>query len=244
MNTIIFLAAAALATPSSPSPRAQARVRTPLKRPAAAAKAPRAKPSWPAVELHAVNLRETLHFRPYDVAGRLRKAASSELTRIMRCWHTGKQHKVDPRLGRVLYQVARHYAGHKIEIYSGFRPRAYCTREHSRHLTASAIDFHVEGVRNETVVEWLRGNFHPVGVGYYPNGVHVHLDVDRMHDAYWVDAGDAPTPADQRPALVAVGTGADGVEATGDEPVEVPAPAEPAAAELFEPPSVDPGIPE
>src|SRR5258706_7329274 len=181
MNTIIFLA-----TLAASAPHTQARVRTPIKRPAAA-KAPR-KPSYPAVELLAVNLRESVRFRPYDDAGRARKAAAGELTRILRCWHTGRTHKVDSRLGRVLYQTARHCAGHRIEIYAAYRPRAYCTREHSRHLTASAIDFHVEGVKNEAVVEWLRENFHPVGVGYYPNGVHVHLDVDRVHDAYWVDA--------------------------------------------------------
>jgi uncharacterized protein YcbK (DUF882 family) len=218
----------------------QARVRTPLKRATATKAPPRHKPSWPAVELQAVNLHESLRFRAYDGDGKLRKNADKELTRFLRCWHTGKQHRVDPRLGRVLYQLARHF-GRRVEIYSGYRPRAFCTREHSRHLTASAIDFHISGVRNETVIAWLRANFHPVGVGYYPNGVHVHLDVDRAHDTYWVDAGDAPGPAPARP-VVEIGDTAPGqVEATADEPVEAPPPAEPMADE---PPDVDPGIPE
>ncbi len=242
---ILFASLAAAAPPAhqkTPAPaKAQARVRTPLKRAAPTAKATvRHKQQFPAVELLAVNLHETLHFRPFDDNGRARKNADKELTRFLRCWHTGKQHRVDGRLGKVLYQLARHF-GRRIEIYSGFRPRAFCTREHSRHLTASAIDFHIPGVRNETVIAWLRANFHPVGVGYYPNGVHVHLDVDRAHDTYWVDAGDTPSPEPAHPVVEIGDTSPSQIEATGDEPVEVAAPPEPIADE---PPDADPGIPE
>jgi uncharacterized protein YcbK (DUF882 family) len=228
------------ATRPAPANRTQGRIRSPIKRPLAVE---RHKPSYPAVELHAVNLNETLRWRPVDDRGRPRKAADQELTRFLRCWHTGKQHRVDRRLGHVLYAVARHFSGKRLEIYSGYRPKAYCTREHSRHLTASAIDFHVAGVRNEKLIGWLRETFHPVGVGYYPNGVHVHLDVDRLRDTYWVDAGDAPTPAGvQARPIAEIGDTAPGaVEATGDEPVEASAPAE-AIAE--DPPEADPGIPE
>jgi hypothetical protein len=54
--------------------------------------------------------------------------------------------------------------------------------------------------------------------------VHVHLDVDRQRDAYWVDTGDAPSP-------VRTDEAAD--EATADETV-----ANPPAPEAF-----DPGFP-
>jgi uncharacterized protein YcbK (DUF882 family) len=259
-----------------PAPTAQARIAKPLQRaPAKAQPTPSvarrksSAPAYPAVELHAVNLNESLLFRPYDANGKPRKGADKELTRLLRCWHTGKQHRVDARLGRVLYEVGRHYAGHRVEIFSGYRPKAYCTRAHSRHLTASAIDFRVVGVKNEALVAWLRGRFHPVGVGYYPNGIHVHLDVDRAQDAYWVDAGDAPSPngAPKGP-LVALAGGGPGqplgrpvaladVEATADEALaagvaavleasaaELPAPSAPSSLSslLGEPPSVDPGF--
>jgi uncharacterized protein YcbK (DUF882 family) len=228
------------AAKTAPPPRAQARIRSPIKRPAQALGH---KPSYPAVELFAVNLHETLKWRPVDDRGRPRKGADKELTRFLRCWHTGKQRRVDNRLGRVLYAVARHFPGKRLEVYSGYRPKAFCTRERSRHLTASAIDFHVAGVRNEKLIGWLRETFHPVGVGYYPNGVHVHLDVDRMRDTYWVDAGDAPTPGGSpaRPIAEIGDTAPGAVEATADEPVEAAAP-----AEIFDadPPEADPGIPE
>jgi uncharacterized protein YcbK (DUF882 family) len=200
------------------------------------------KASWPAAELYAVNLNETLRYRPFDDRGRARPSAERELTRFLRCWHTGKQRRADARLGRLLYKIARHYPGHRIEVFSGFRPRAYCTRKHSRHLTASAVDFRVAGIRNESLIEWLRSTFHPVGVGYYPNGVHVHLDVDRHEDTYWVDAGDAP----KADPLVAIGeTAPAALEATADEPVEAVAPpGDPVddPADELNPPADDPQI--
>lgn len=144
---------------------------------------------YPAVALFAAHVNETLAYRPHDEKGRARRDAPRELQRLLRCRQTGQQHKVAPQLAEALYEIGRHYPGHRLEIYSGYRPRAYCTRTHSRHMTGSAVDFHVEGVRNEELIAYLRKTFHPSGVGYYPNGVHVHLDLDRTADTYWVDDG-------------------------------------------------------
>jgi uncharacterized protein YcbK (DUF882 family) len=185
------------------------------------------RPTFPAVALYGPNLNESLRFRPYDDRGRPRKAALGELSHFLRCRHTGKQRRVDPRLMRALYTVGRHFAGHRLEVYSGYRPRAFCTRAHSRHLTASAVDFHVDGVDNEALVRWLRATFHPSGVGYYPNGVHVHLDLDRAHDTYWVDAGDdtrEPADADaDSDAVVALPSAPEPVPATITPPLDDPA---------------------
>ena len=46
----------------------------------------------------------------------------SELTKFMRCHHTGKQHRVDERLAHALYVVGRHYSGRRIEVFSGSVP--------------------------------------------------------------------------------------------------------------------------
>ena len=235
----------------------KARVLQPQRRaPAPIVRAPERK-SYPAVELYEVNLNETLRFKPFDDRGRPRKQALAELTRFMRCHHTGKQHRVDARLATALYSVGRHFPGKRIEVFSGYRPKAYCERAHSRHLTASAVDFRVVGVQNEALIAWLRGTFHPSGVGYYPNGVHVHLDLDRDHDTYWIDNGDAPTidePADGSDAIGNIlrkvaGQDASNVEASRDEardemPVPLPAAPAPAANDLgnmaAEPPMDDP----
>jgi uncharacterized protein YcbK (DUF882 family) len=173
------------------------------------------RPSYPPAELFAANLGERLQFRPYDARGRTRKGADRELAHLLRCRQTGARHRVPRRLMEVIYAISRHYPGRRIEIFSGYRPRKYCTRAHSRHLNASAIDFRIPGVKNESLIAWLRSTFHPVGVGYYPNGVHVHLDVDRDRDTYWVDAGDAPTTP------LAVGdTGLNSEDAMADEEVD------------------------
>jgi uncharacterized protein YcbK (DUF882 family) len=237
MHLVLALVIGSAQVATAHGARVQARVLKPSIR---AMPTARRKLEYPAADLFAVNLDERLRFRPFDEHGRARKAAASELTHFLRCWHTGREHRVDPRLARALYQVARHYPGHRIEIFSGFRPRKYCTRAHSRHLTASAIDFHVDGVKNEALIGWLRSTFHPAGVGYYPNGVHVHLDLDRTHDTYWIDAGDAPSPDRHADApLAEIGDTAPAeVEATSDEPVNEGLP----TLEPHEPPTEDPAL--
>jgi uncharacterized protein YcbK (DUF882 family) len=220
----LLVPALALAKPKPPTEKEkhQARVVLPKDKPRAKTAAAR-PPRFPAVALYEANLKEGLAFRPFDDRGRPRAAAGKELERFMRDHHTGRRHKVDPRLGKVLYDLARHF-GHRVEVFSGYRPPEYSTRKHSRHLNGSALDFRIPGVRNEAIVRYLRANFHPLGVGYYPNGVHVHVDVDRGRDTYWVDTGDAPSP---------VATDQDLDEATVDETVAAPP----------EPAIFDPGFP-
>jgi uncharacterized protein YcbK (DUF882 family) len=217
---VVNLFAALHGAPHMVKAPAKGRIMKPVKR--AMSKPSRRRPSYPPVELFAANLGETLQFRPYDERGRVRKGADRELARLLRCRQTGARHQVPRRLAEVIYSVSRHYPGRRIEIFSGYRPQKYCTRAHSRHLTASAIDFRIPGVKNESLIAWLRSTFHPLGVGYYPNGVHVHLDVDRDRDTYWIDTGDAPAPA---ATPMAIGdTAPTSVEATADEPVEELAP--------------------
>jgi uncharacterized protein YcbK (DUF882 family) len=230
MSAILALVIASAQVATAHAPKVQARILQPKR---TQQTAPTVRRVYPVVELYAPNLDETLRWRPVDDKGRPRKGAERELSHFLRCWHTGAAHKVDGRMGKVLYQVARHFPGHRIEIYSGFRPKKYCTREHSRHLTASAIDFRIPGVKNEALISWLRTTFHPAGVGYYPNGVHVHLDVDRAKDTYWVDPGD---PAPVAASTPAVGDTAP-ADLEGDETAQVLPRLEPT-----DPPAVDPAI--
>src|SRR5260370_162567 len=63
---LIGIQAAALQT----NPKIHGRVRTPQKRTQPAPKATRVRPTYPPVELFAVNLNEPLRYRPFDAAGR------------------------------------------------------------------------------------------------------------------------------------------------------------------------------
>ena len=90
--------------------------------------------------------------------------------------------RLDPGLLVRLQAIADAFPGKRIEIVSGYRPRA---RRTSRHRTARALDVRVEGVDRETLTAFLR-DLPETGVGYYPNSHFTHVDV-REESAYWID---------------------------------------------------------
>jgi uncharacterized protein YcbK (DUF882 family) len=96
--------------------------------------------------------------------------------------------RVDARLAERLQQVADHFAhGHPVamHIVSGFRPNSVG----SFHATAQAIDFRVDGIRNEELVAFCK-TLSDTGCGYYPNSSFVHLDVRAPGTGHvtWIDA--------------------------------------------------------
>lgn len=92
---------------------------------------------------------------------------------------------VDPGLLTRLQKVATNYKGKKISIVSGYRPGSIG----SYHKDARAMDFKVEGVKNEDLVTFCRG-LEDTGCGYYPNSSFVHMDVrpKGTGHVYWIDA--------------------------------------------------------
>jgi hypothetical protein len=108
-------------------------------------------------------------------------------------------HRIDARLVERLQQVADHFGGahHQnqrvsMHIISGFRP----TSVGSFHATAQALDFRVDGVRNEELVAFCK-TLEDTGCGYYPNSSFVHLDVRAPGTGHvaWIDAsgpGESP----------------------------------------------------
>lgn len=148
----------------------------------------RKPPRAEAVLLYSPLHSERLRLRLYDGQGRPRRSARRELSHFLRCPHTGAERPIDARLLPLVYALGRHFQ-RPLVVISGYRPPQLSTVPLSRHRTAAAIDFQIPGVRNEEIVRWLRRQFHPVGIGFYPDGEHVHLDVDRSHDTFWVHHG-------------------------------------------------------
>lgn len=137
--------------------------------------------------------RETLRIRVLDSRGRPRRAARTQLSRLMRERGSDATHEVDERLMRLLVQVSDHFGGRKLYIISGFRGAGGYTRESSRHTRGQALDFRMDRVSNTEVRDYCR-QLPDTGVGYYPNSTFVHLDT-RPSSAYWVDysrSGEAP----------------------------------------------------
>jgi Bacterial protein of unknown function (DUF882) len=97
--------------------------------------------------------------------------------------------RIDPRLVERLEIVVDHFHkdGHpaRVELVSGYRPKS----AGSYHSTGRALDFKLDGVKNEDIVAFCK-TLPDTGCGYYPNSLFVHIDA-REHGAghiAWIDA--------------------------------------------------------
>jgi uncharacterized protein YcbK (DUF882 family) len=148
---------------------------------------PQKRPKTTTVVLYHVNRRDTFALRQRDMHGRPPKALQKRFDRFLRCHYTNKQHAMNPRLVRLLYQTGRHWPGQRVEVVSGYRSPTVAKNPRSPHMKGLACDFRVAGVQNTELRDYLRRNMQKVGVGYYPNSSFVHLDVRRDRSAFWID---------------------------------------------------------
>ncbi|MBX3184526.1 MAG: DUF882 domain-containing protein [Polyangiaceae bacterium] len=134
-----------------------------------------------------------------DAKGNVTAEAKAGFRRVLRSWRNGAAADIDPRLIRMVADVSEHFKGKRLYVVSGFRPKTPGQHTaHSRHNSGEAVDFRVEGVKNEALRDYVR-RFSSAGVGYYPNSGFIHLDA-RPQQTYWVDhsgPGEAPRYAHQ-----------------------------------------------
>ncbi|MDB4941875.1 MAG: Ribonuclease [Labilithrix sp.] len=141
-----------------------------------------------AVEHLSIAIRPGSAARPVASLAELAKKKGEELAHGV--------HRVDERLAQRIQALADHFgkpgAAIKMSIVSGVRP----TSVGSMHATGRAVDFRIEGTKNEDVVAFCK-TLTDTGCGYYPNSSFVHLDVrdpGKGHVA-WIDAsGPGETP--------------------------------------------------
>lgn len=140
-----------------------------------------------AAERLSIAIRPGSSSRPTTPIAELAKKKTDELAPGV--------HRVDERLVKRIQAVADHFGKHgpvKLSIVSGYRP----TSVGSMHAVGRAIDFRLEGAKNEDVVAFCK-TLDDTGCGYYPNSSFVHIDV-RDHGAghvTWIDAsgpGESP----------------------------------------------------
>jgi hypothetical protein len=115
--------------------------------------------------------------------GEVLPAARRSLSAALASWRTGKEMLMDEQLLALISDVSDEFGGRPIRIVSGYREHSFAPG--SKHKMGQAFDFSVPGVPNEALRDFLR-TLPDVGVGYYPNSTHVHLDV-REKFTYWVD---------------------------------------------------------
>ena len=147
----------------------------------------RKRPRWAPVELFHVNRREEWHLRIADSRGRTIKGNGKRVDKFFRCHHTNAEHRMEPRLVRLIYEIGRHYDGKRVEVISGYRHPGVAKNPKSPHKLGLACDFRVVGVSNQSLRDYLRKTYDHVGVGYYPNSSFVHLDVRSGASAFWID---------------------------------------------------------
>lgn len=139
--------------------------------------------------LTSINTHESFRLRPDD-DGRFTKKQLRGWNHFMRCWHTGRQHAMNPRLAELIYDTARHFEFAPLRLYDGYRAPIVARQKgntKSPHKRGIAADFVVEGVDNKTLRDYLFTTYDKVGVGYYPNSSFVHLDVRPKGKAFWID---------------------------------------------------------
>jgi Bacterial protein of unknown function (DUF882) len=103
--------------------------------------------------------------------------------------------RIDAGLLSRLQVVADHFAKpgipERVSIVSGYRPGS----KGSYHATGQALDFHLEGVPNEALVEFCK-TLDDTGCGYYPNSSFVHIDVRAPKTGHvaWIDTSGPGEP--------------------------------------------------
>lgn len=175
--TLIFVVAGATAAPGRAALASSRSVH--LSRPP--------RPRSTIVELYNVNRHETLQLKLRDERGRAVRAPQKRFDHFLRCHYTNQQHAMSPRLMALLYSTGRHFAGHRLEVVSGYRHPSVAKNPRSPHMKGLACDFRVAGVSNTQLRDYLRTAYKNVGVGYYPNSTFVHLDVRKDRSAFWID---------------------------------------------------------
>jgi len=135
---------------------------------------------------------EQVRIRVRDAHGHIADSALKAFQNLMR--QGAASFPVDPRLLALVSIVSDHFGGKTLEVVSGYRtytPTQYTP--HSNHNLGRALDFKIDGVRNEDIWAFCQ-TFRNAGCGYYPNSGFVHLDV-RETKASWIDRslpGDPP----------------------------------------------------
>jgi uncharacterized protein YcbK (DUF882 family) len=146
---------------------------------------PLPRPSGYLVLTSANNPGEKASVNIYNPDGSYNLDALDELNHVLRCRRTDDEKDIDPQLIVLLSHVYDHFGGRPLEIVSGYRNQR---KQTSNHFKGRASDIRITGVsikKIEAFAETLdRGG---MGIGIYPIGGFVHMDVRSPPSYRWVD---------------------------------------------------------
>ena len=120
----------------------------------------------------------------YNADGSYNDDALDELNHFWRCRRTSTEKAIDPHLFEVLSHVYDRF-GKPVELVSGFRNQKRTT---SFHFVGSASDIRITGVNERELKEYVEGlDTGGMGIGIYPHGHFIHVDVRPEPSFRWVD---------------------------------------------------------
>jgi uncharacterized protein YcbK (DUF882 family) len=124
--------------------------------------------------------------------------ALAEVDYVLRCQRTLVEKEIDPQLLSLLSIIYDHFGRRPLEIVSGFRNQR---KQTSNHFKGRASDIRIAGVTPNKIQEFAetldRGG---MGIGIYPKGHFVHIDVRSPPSYRWIDYSPPnPNAPEKRP---------------------------------------------
>jgi uncharacterized protein YcbK (DUF882 family) len=146
---------------------------------------PLPRPSGNIKVISANNPNDKATVNIYNPDGSYNLDALADLNHVLRCRRTDDEKDIDVQLVTLLSHVYDHFGGRTLEIVSGYRNQR---KQTSNHYKGRASDIRITGVspkKIEAFAETLdRGG---MGIGIYPRGGFVHMDVRSPPSHRWVD---------------------------------------------------------
>ncbi len=144
------------------------------------------------IHLHNVYRQESLKLNIFNRDGSYNLEALRALSQLLRCKRTDTATSIEPRLFVILSHVYDHFGERRIEVTSGYRNQVRTT---SNHFRGSATDIHLQGVSPKELSAFIESlDSGGMGVGLYPRGGFVHVDVRPPPSYRWIDY--SPTDPD------------------------------------------------
>jgi len=120
----------------------------------------------------------------YNSDGSFNDEALDKLNHLLRCRRTGTEKAIDPHLFEILSHVYDHF-GKPLDLISGFRNQERTT---SFHYIGSASDIRIVGVSEKELKEFVETlDTGGMGIGIYPHGHFIHVDIRPEPSYRWVD---------------------------------------------------------
>lgn len=145
---------------------------------------PLQRPSGKIEMTSANDTKAYLQVNIYNPDGSFNDDALDQLNHFLRCRRTGTEKAIDPHLFEILSHVYDHFKK-PLDLVSGFRNQERTT---SFHFQGSASDIRILGVHERELKEFVEGlDTGGMGIGIYPHGHFIHVDIRPEPSYRWVD---------------------------------------------------------